>query len=182
MLALVLGGARSGKTAAAERLAAEAGRPVVYLATAVPGDAEFRARVAAHRRRRSPDWTTIEERLLVPEVVRSHPTETVIVDCLGMFVTNLLLRPDTKPEEVLRRVADLVDAAAAHRGLVVVVSNEVGQGVVPAGRLGRTFRDTLGLANQAVAARAGRVLYTVAGIAVDLRKAAAFAPEGPGET
>lgn len=154
---------------------------MVYVATAEPKDPEFRARVALHRQRRRPDWTTVEEQRLVPEVVRAHPRETVVVDCLGMFVTNLLLGCGGTPERVLGRVRELADAGDRHPGLVIVVSNEVGQGVVPAYRLGRAFRDALGLANQIIAAKAGRVLYTVAGIALDLRAAAFFVPERRGE-
>jgi len=172
MLYLVLGGARSGKTAVAERLAEDTGRQIVFIATAQPRDQEFEARVAAHRGRRNAAWSTVEEPLQVPEVIRAHPDETLIVDCLGMFVTNLLLLP-SDVKDVLLRVEELARAARGHPGLVIVVSNEVGQGVVPAFPLGRTFRDALGTANQIVACNASRVLYTVAGIALDLRAIAA---------
>jgi adenosylcobinamide kinase/adenosylcobinamide-phosphate guanylyltransferase len=195
VLILVLGGVRSGKTAVAERLAEDSGCPVVYVATAAPGDAEFYARVARHRERRPPAWTTVEAPLHVREVIDRHPDRTIVVDCLGMLVTNLMTglggdaacspgdgTAETEGQaEILESVQDLADAAAQRSGLVVIVSNEVGQGIVPPYPLGRAFRDLLGLANQIVARRADRVLYTIAGIPLDLRALAALAPEAGGD-
>jgi len=185
MLVFILGGARSGKSRAAESLAQSAGLPVTYVATAVAGDDEFQARVAEHRRRRPPEWETIEEPVAVTATVAARPGRTLIVDCLGFLVTNILFGASPGPgdsassgdppaaEAVEQRamilVEELAAVAARHEGLVIVVSNEVGQGVVPPYPAGRLFRDVLGRANQIVAAHAQQVLYMVAGIPLVLR-------------
>lgn len=185
MLVFILGGARSGKSRAAESLAQSGGRPVTYVATAVAADDEFRTRVTEHRRRRPPEWETVEEPVAVTAAVAARPGRTLIVDCLGFLVTNVLFDAAVDPESdsstsdpsraeaaerrALELVEELAAAAAGHDGLVIVVSNEVGQGVVPPYPAGRLFRDVLGRANQIMAAHAQQVLYMVAGIPVVLR-------------
>jgi adenosylcobinamide kinase/adenosylcobinamide-phosphate guanylyltransferase len=176
-LTLITGGARSGKSALAERLAARAGNRITYVATCEPLDDEMRERVRAHRERRPRHWVTVEEPLAVDQAVLLHgrTSDAVIVDCLGLWVTNILLRqrPDAeyrgRCDEVLQHVVNLVDAAARVTGDVLVVSNEVGSGLVPDNLLGRIFRDSLGWANQTVAVAAQRVYLTVAGIPVDVK-------------
>lgn len=156
MITLVLGGARSGKSAVAEQRAARAPGPVTYIATAAvdPADVDHRARVAAHRARRDPTWATVEAGADLPAVLRAT-SGTVLVDSLGTWVTaHADLAPDT---------AALCGALQARQGDAVVVSEEVGLGVHPSSELGRRFRDALGAVNVAVADIADEVLLVVAG-------------------
>lgn len=185
-LTLVLGGARSGKSAFAARLAESFGGEVVYVATAEAGDEEMAARIARHRGERPPRWRTVAaprdlDRAL-PRELRAG--ETALIDCLSVWLSNELLAAvpaadgETVPAAVaealerslLGAVEHLVDEALRREGATVVVSNEVGSGVVPAYPLGRLYRDLLGRANQLVAARAAAVYLVVAGIGVDLRR------------
>lgn len=184
---LVTGGARSGKSRWAERHARESGRPVVYVATASPGDPEMAARIAAHRAARPTTWQTVEERTAIAAVVRAHarPGDLVLVDCLTLWVSNLLtgsaerhvvddhVSPEHQREIEQRAVAaaeEVLNAAREVGASLVLVTNEVGLGIVPATPLGRLYRDVLGRVNQAVASRADAVILMVAGIAVDLRR------------
>lgn len=169
----MLGGTRSGKSRHAEDLLGD-DEPVRYLATArrVPGDPEWDARLDAHRARRSPAWSTVES----PDVaglVRAGGGP-LLVDDLATWLTGVLddagaWDAPTVPEEVGRRVAALVDAVAAARGRVVLVSAEVGLGVVPGTRAGRMFRDELGALNAALAAVCDEVLLLVAGLPLRLK-------------
>ena len=157
MITLVLGGARSGKSAVAEQLAARLPAPVTYVATAVvdAGDPDHQARVAAHRARRDPAWVTVEAvGPSLAEVLRTT-AGTVLVDSLGTWVTS---HPDLAPD-----VGPLCAALTARTDDTVVVSEEVGLGVHPSSELGRQFRDALGEVNVAVADRADEVLLVVAG-------------------
>jgi len=174
---LVTGGARSGKSRLAEDLAARAGTRVTYVATSEPLDDEMKERIETHRKRRSHDWTTVEEPLAVAEAVleQGRASDAVIVDCVGIWVSNLLLRqPSGMPyaercRDVLDRAHSLIDAAKQVPATVILVSNEVGSGVVPDYVLGRVFRDALGWSNQAIADAADHVFLTVAGIPVDVK-------------
>lgn len=156
MITLVLGGTRSGKSAVAERLAGRRGLPVTYVATAVadPGDADLASRIAAHRARRPPAWTTREAGADLPAVLRAT-RGTVLVDALGTWVA---ASPDLAVD-----AGGLCAALVERAGDAVVVSDEVGLGVHPATEVGRRFRDVLGELNQAVAAVADEVLLVVAG-------------------
>lgn len=168
---LVLGGTRSGKSRHAEDLL-PADTPVRYVATArrIEGDAEWDARLDAHRARRSSAWTTIESSEIA-ELIRGGGTP-LVVDDLATWLTGVLddtgawSRPCPRVGE---RVADLVDAVAAAPGRVVLVSAEVGLGVVPATRSGRLFRDELGALNAALAAVCDEVVLLVAGLPLRLR-------------
>lgn len=166
---LLLGGARSGKSTAAQRLAEAAGGPPVYVATARVGDGddEFAARVARHRADRDDRWTTVEEPLDLVRVLRDQRRagRVVVVDCLTLWLTNLLL----DERDVAAAVAGLCDELAVDRGAVALVSNEVGQGIVPMHELSRRFRDEQGWCNQRVAAVADRVRLLVAGIEVPVK-------------
>ena len=176
-LILLLGGARSGKSTAAERLAeqrAQRGGRVLFIATAQALDAEMERRIAAHRARRPGDWDTLEEPIdlagaAAPIIDRY---DTVVIDCLTLWVSNLLLQheADANAEQIILdaagRLLALIERSAA---TWIVVSNEVGLGVVPAWPLGRTYRDALGRVNQLCAARAGRVYLMVAGLALELK-------------
>lgn len=172
---MFIGGARSGKSAAAERYASLLGTEVIYLATAEAGDAEMDERIRRHRLERPVEWPTIEAPLEVAAVLRGLPSgSTVLLDCLSMLVSNLLLAGGANAEaDVDAEVAAVLDAARARELSLLVVTNEVGQGIVPAYALGRVYRDVLGRANQRVAASAVEVYLLVAGIPVELQRLAA---------
>jgi adenosylcobinamide kinase/adenosylcobinamide-phosphate guanylyltransferase len=172
-LTFILGGARSGKSAYAERLAADSGLPVTYIATARIGDDEFAARVELHRARRPAHWALVEAPLDLAGVVRSLAREghCVLIDCLTLWLANLLFPLDgavveTPPHAIFR---DFDAALAESHGKVIVVSNEIGLGVVPMGRPTRLYVDELGRLNQRVAAASTRVTMMVAGLPLALK-------------
>lgn len=163
-LMLILGGARSGKSRYAEGLIAALppvwNPPWIYVATAEPGDEEMRARIAAHRARRGPSWQTVEAPQELAEAVILAQPAPVLVDCLTLWLSNLMLiDADIEAETV--RLERALEAATAP---IVLVSNEVGSGIVPEHPLGRRFRDLQGALNQRIAARAERVVLMVAGL------------------
>lgn len=167
-ITFILGGVRSGKSAAAERLA-DSGDRVLFVATAEALDEEMDRRIRNHRQNRPTAWDTLEEpRALVPVLQpRLAHYDVFLIDCITIWVSNLLLGMDGHPDaerrvvEETRRLLDLMqDSQAAW----IVVSNEVGMGIVPASPLGRVFRDALGRVNQMIAARSSRVLLMVAGL------------------
>jgi len=166
---LVLGGARSGKSSFAEARVAESGLDRVYLATAAAGDAEMAERIAHHRARRGPAWRVVEEPLdLVEALARSAgPDNAVLVDCLTLWLSNLMHAGRNVDREAERLCAWL----AAAPGLVVLVSNEVGLGLVPETPLGRSFRDAHGRLNQQAAAIAAEVAFIAAGLPLWLKRA-----------
>jgi len=157
---LVLGGARSGKSRYAESLMAALQPPWIYVATAEAGDAEMAERIAAHRARRGPDWRTIEALANLDRVLADHRAEPVLVDCLTLWLSKLLLDDGALEDEMVRVEKSLLLATAPK----VLVSNEVGAGIVPEHPLGRRFRDLQGVLNQRVAALADRVVLMVAGL------------------
>jgi adenosyl cobinamide kinase/adenosyl cobinamide phosphate guanylyltransferase len=156
---LVLGGARSGKSRYAESLMAALQPPWVYVATAEAGDAEMAERIAAHRARRGPNWRTIEALANLDRVLADHRSEPVLVDCLTLWLSKLLLDDGALEDEMVRVEKSLLATAPK-----VLVSNEVGAGIVPEHPLGRRFRDLQGILNQRVAALADRVVLMVAGL------------------
>ena len=161
-LTFVTGGARSGKSSHALRLATAAGGPVAMIATAEARDAEMAERVAAHRRERPSGWRTVEEPIDLTGALRGlGGDEFAIVDCLSLWVSNLLERADSAAIESLAREAAAL--AAAHGGGCVAVSNEVGMGIVPANALARSYRDALGRVNAIWADSADDALLAVAG-------------------
>ena len=163
---LVLGGARSGKSDLARRLALESSRPVFFIATAAPGDEEMAERIARHREERPAGWTTVEEPIELLDAICSAPVDGfVVVDCLTLWVSNLIGAGRAGGE--IQSLGESVAGAMSSRD-GVVVSNEVGLGIVPANALGRTFRDTLGTVNSSFAARAERSVLLIAGRSLDL--------------
>jgi len=160
-LTLVLGGARSGKSAYAETLLAD-WPEVIYLATAQAGDAEMTERIRRHRQRRGPAWTTVEETLDLAGALLLHcrAERPLLVDCLTLWLTNVLLG-GTDPDAAIDR---LVATLPGLPGPVVMVANEVGLGIVPDNALARAFRDHAGRLNRKVAAVAGRVVFIAAGL------------------
>lgn len=159
-LTLVLGGARSGKSGFAEGLIAALPPPWIYVATAEPRDEEMRARIAVHRARRGPSWQTVEAPQELAETIVLAQPAPVLVDCLTLWLSNLMLGAVDIDAEIARLERALEAAAAP----VALVSNEVGSGVVPEHPLGRRFRDLQGALNQRMAARADRVVLMVAGL------------------
>lgn len=166
---LILGGARSGKSALAERIAAAGGEEVVYIATAQAFDAEMAVRIARHRAQRPPHWACVEEPLALAATLRAQaaPGRCLLVDCLTLWLSNLL--GDADPGRFARERDALLALLPQLPGHVVLVSNEVGQGVVPLGELSRRFVDEAGRLHQALAARCTRVVFVVAGLPMILK-------------
>jgi adenosyl cobinamide kinase/adenosyl cobinamide phosphate guanylyltransferase len=165
MLTLLLGGARCGKSALAVGLAQAhpTQAPVTFLATAEPRDEEMAARVAAHRAERPEAWHTLEEPLHLPEAFeRLGPATTVVVDCLTLWVSNMM-EAGWDDAKILRSAAGTACLAGERPGLVVAVSNEVGSGIVPAEPLSRRYRDLLGRVNTVFAEHAADAFLVVAG-------------------
>ncbi len=165
------GGARSGKSVNAERYAALQRKPVVYVATAEGRDHEMQNRIALHRERRHREWQTLEVPQDVGAALREVASGTVVLlDCLTLLVSNVLLAHEADPEPAVdREVADLLRTAHERDLVLIVVTNEVGMGLVPEYPLGRVYRDLLGRATQRIAAAADEVYLVFAGIAVELR-------------
>jgi len=164
---LVVGGQRSGKSRFAEELVAGSGRRPVYIATATAGDDEMAARIAAHRDRRGTAWTTIEEPLdLAVTLGREAAADAaVLVDCLTLWLGNLM----AAKRDIARETETLVAALSAAAGPVVIVSNEVGAGIIPDNPLARSYADALGILNQRIAEAVGRVVLMAAGQPVLLK-------------
>ncbi|MEM8728808.1 MAG: bifunctional adenosylcobinamide kinase/adenosylcobinamide-phosphate guanylyltransferase [Pseudomonadota bacterium] len=159
-LTFVLGGASSGKSAYAEALVRAHPAPWVYLATAQAFDAEMTAKIEQHQARRGLGWDTIEAPLNLSTPLREATRGVVLVDCVTLWLSNLLLQE----RDLTSETAALVEALHACPRPVVVVSNEVGQGIVPEHALGRRFREAQGRLNVALAAQAGTVVQVVAGL------------------
>ena len=165
---LVLGGARSGKTAFAEALAIRSGRKPAYLATAEALDAEMRDRVASHKAGRADRFTTIEEPLALSDalVAAAKKHDVILVDCLTLWITNLLVANEDVAKAVSELGATLVQLKSAR---VILVSNEVGLGIVPDNAMARTFRDLAGAAHKRLAEICNEVHFIVAGLPMTLK-------------
>jgi adenosylcobinamide kinase/adenosylcobinamide-phosphate guanylyltransferase len=180
---LILGGARSGKSALAERLAHASGKQVVYLATAQARDAEMAARIGQHRARRPGHWQTVEEATALALRLRSlcAPERIVLVDCLTLWLSNVMFPQhhrypeigpiDLAPLFVAERAALLAWLEEPPCGETIFVSNEVGMGIVPSGAVSRAFADEAGRLNQDLAARCDRVILVAAGLPLSLKGA-----------
>ena len=167
-LLLLLGGARSGKSSCALALAGSQQQPVVFVATAQALDPDMAERIGRHRGERPAGWTTVEEPLeLAAALAAAPPAACAIVDCLTLWVSNLL-GAGTAPVEIERLGAEAAGLAAARPGPTIAVSNEVGLGIVPATELGREYRDLLGRVNTAWAAAAAESYLLAAGRALPL--------------
>ena len=177
---LVLGGVRAGKSAFAVARARALGGRVVFVATAEAGDAEMAARIARHRADRPPSWRTVEVPLALPPALTALQGEAdvVVVDCLNLWVANLLSKsPDLSDAGLLAEGSRLEAVATRPRFSLILVSNEVGWGIHPETAIGRRFRDALGFVNQAAARAADDVILMVAGCPVVVK--AAGAPASP---
>ncbi|KPY84118.1 bifunctional adenosylcobinamide kinase/adenosylcobinamide-phosphate guanylyltransferase [Pseudomonas syringae pv. tagetis] len=169
MLQLILGGARSGKSRLAEKLAADSALNVIYIATSQPLDGEMNQRVASHRARRPERWGLVEEPVELARVLRENaaPDRCLLVDCLTLWLTNLLMLDD--PERLFQERESLLESLTGLPGEIIFVSNETGLGIVPLGELTRRYVDEAGLLHQALAGRCQRVVLTVAGLPLTLK-------------
>lgn len=175
-LILVTGGARSGKSHFAQQLATACPHAVLFVATAEALDADMAARIAQHQAERPANWHTLEEpRHLAQALASAPPAPLVLLDCVTLWVTNLLLMEGADWKRATAELDGLLAWYRQHPVELIVVTNEVGLGVVPPNELSRTFRDWLGRFNQRLAAEADAVYLMVAGLAVDIR-ALALAP------
>lgn len=167
---LVLGGARSGKSRYAQKVAGRKDR-VLFVATATRSDEEMTAKIARHREDRPSHWTTVEEMLNLPEVLAEFGPQhqVALIDCLTLYAANLLTAERLQPEMEIDRLCAALQSPPCE---LILVSNEVGSGVVPAYALGRRYRDLLGEINQRVAAVADQVVLMVAGLPLPLKQQA----------
>jgi len=180
MITLVCGGARSGKSSFAEKIASyRGGQDVVYLATAERGDREMAARIEKHIKARPAEWETIEEHLKVSRTLADIASDKVILlDCITVLVSNLLLQggvnqemdDDSREAEVMKEIKAIIKVANRKKLGLIMVSNEVGMGLVPGNKLGRLYRDIAGRVNKYLAANADEVYITFAGFPIEIKK------------
>lgn len=180
-LVLFLGGARSGKSECAENFASKLSDQVIYIATAAELDLEMVRRIKRHRERRPATWQTVEETTNLIEVIEEYgaKSEVILLDCLTLWISNLLIDESRSskgiswPEKesyILAKVEQLAQLAKQVAAHVIVVANEVSLGVIPDNRLGRSFRDVAGYANQLIARQADEVYLTIAGLPIELKE------------
>lgn len=167
---LVTGGARSGKSRFAESLAVQQGEPLLYIATAGFGDSEMKERITLHQERRGSAWQTLEEQYDLAGVLMGHDDwfKATLVDCVTLWLTNLLLKYEDK-SAVLEEVRRTVSTFTSLKTPLVMVSNEVGLGIIPDNSLGRTFCDLSGEANEILATAADEVYVTFSGLPLKLK-------------
>lgn len=165
---LIVGGARSGKSHYGENLVEQSGKTPVYLATAEARDDEMLDRINIHQQRRGDHWQTIEESLEIASIIEkiSSPDHIILVDCLTLWLSNLM----TEQKDVASAMKRLLTCLEQVQGPVIMISNEVGLGIVPNNALARAFRDEAGRINQAVASTASDVLFMAAGLPICLKK------------
>ena len=166
---LITGGARSGKSSYAEKIAIESHQDVVYIATANTHDEEMQERVERHRNQRPKHWTTIEEPIVLARVLKKYSLSdnVILVDCLTMWITNLLMKQDDRLFE--SEIQKLHKTLETFSGMVIFVTNEVGMGIIPLGELSRRFVDESGRLHQQLASKIDNVLLMVAGLALEVK-------------
>jgi adenosylcobinamide kinase/adenosylcobinamide-phosphate guanylyltransferase len=169
-ITFLTGGCRSGKSRHALELAQKfAGDQLIFIATCVPFDEEMKQRVARHKKDRGKNWITLEVPIELPEAIRENSAQgnVILVDCLTLWVSNLLMQaPESTESEIMGFVGDLEQSLQTMQCPAFLVSNEVGTGIVPENKIARQFRDIIGMANQRVAACADEVIWMVSGIPV----------------
>lgn len=183
---LVTGGARSGKSVFAEQYAIAQEKNLAYIATAQIYDQEMEHRVALHRQRRKDDWQTFEAPYNADQAITNagKQAQVILFDCLTLYTSNLLLKPDTpiEPEEkyqyIMKEIDKLLTSAQTSSATVIFVTNEVGMGIVPDNALARQYRDIAGMVNQKVAACAEEVYLVISGLAVEIKKMAVHVNKG----
>jgi len=167
-IVLITGGARSGKSRFALELASFRGKKI-FVATATASDEEMRQRIESHRKERSSDWFTIEQPIDVSRVVAENPENLMLIDCLTLWVSNLMMH-GRNDEEIQKEVQQLCECLLARRDLTILITNEVGFGIVPDNELARRFRDLSGMMNQLFAAEADAVILMVSGLPMYLKR------------
>ena len=176
-ITLILGGARSGKSSYVQRLAEDSGKSVTFLATAQALDDEMSARIKKHQAERPVDWQTLEIPLGIMSHVGEIKSDVIILDCMTLLTTNILMQfvKDDLVDEVLfteairKEMDELLAAIRAGKPDWIIISNEIGLGLVPPYQMGRVYRDQLGWANQRLAREAGKVIFMVAGIPMNVK-------------
>lgn len=182
-LILITGGARSGKSTFAEQMAEKSGENVLYIATALPTDAEMQERIKCHQRRRPKEWDTFEGYRDLKRIFHLEKTyDVILLDCVTVMVSNLMFdlsgtaidqmsaeKLQSIETEIEREVKEFLDETSLHRATLIMVTNEVGYGIVPDNRLARFFRDVAGRINQYIASRANGVYLTVCGIPMKIK-------------
>ncbi|MCD4742691.1 MAG: bifunctional adenosylcobinamide kinase/adenosylcobinamide-phosphate guanylyltransferase [Desulfobacteraceae bacterium] len=179
---LVVGGCKSGKSRYALNLAAKISAGAgpagensavrkIFVATSVPTDFEMKERVIAHKKERGENWLTIEEPIFLPEVIEeySKQADVILIDCLTLWISNLLYK-DYNKEKIFECIQEFVKSIKNADCPIILVSNEVGSGIVPENKLARQFRDIAGITNQEVAAAVTNVVWTIAGIPVNIKE------------
>ena len=168
-LTFYIGGAKSGKTRLAQAKAESYPAPRIYLATAQALDGEMEVRIKRHQAERGEGWQTLENPLEPDQAIKGLKTDGVImVDCLTLWLSNLM-GAEMEPAQIMERVDSLAQASINYPGPVIIVSNEVGGGIVPMNKMAREFRDLAGAANQLLAARAHQVVLAVAGLELKVK-------------
>jgi adenosylcobinamide kinase/adenosylcobinamide-phosphate guanylyltransferase len=157
-LILVTGGARSGKSCFAQKLAEAVKGRKAFIATAEPLDHEMKQRITLHRKKRPAGWNTVEEGY-----------DVLLIDCLTLWISNLMVNKNMKEKAILKNISNLVTSCKEIPSRVIMVTNELGMGIVPANRLSRLYRDLVGKANQQIAAEADEVYFLVSGIPMKLK-------------
>lgn len=176
---LIIGGARSGKSTYAQELALKTGGAVLFVATAEAGDEDMRKRIEMHRKLRPPDWVTLEATTHIGNQIIKNigKAQTVIIDCITLLINNIFMQYDDKTDadlaekEVVAEIKELLDCIDRSDARFIIVTNEVGLGLVPADRVSRLYRDVLGRANQMLAEHADEVYLLVAGIPLKVKNA-----------
>ena len=164
----ITGAVRSGKSSYAVKLAKDQKTVVLFLATCIPADSEMKQRVKKHKNSRPKTWKTIEEPIEIAKVIsKLKSNEVLIIDCLTLWVSNLLMANNSKPK-IQKYIKDLLTALKKNKGQVIIVSNEVGWGIVPENKLARDFRDIIGTLHQRVAKISDEVYLMVTGIPVSI--------------
>ena len=168
---LIIGGAKSGKSRISLDICNALGKKKIFLATAQAFDEEMRDRIDRHRRERGKDWTTIEEPMEILKKIKESDTEdsVILVDCLTLWINNLFMKYGDSPQPVQKSIEELIQGLGQIKGVVILVSNEVGMGIVPENDLARVYRDMAGSLNQRIAALAKKVVAVIAGIPVVIK-------------
>lgn len=173
MIELVLGGARSGKSHYAEQVAIKSGRPVIYIATAEAGDAEMQVRIERHRQDRPQHWKTVEEPIMLADVIKKYSASNscLLVDCLTLWLTNVLFDKQGNVQQVLfeHESQALFEVLSTFSGQIILVSNEVGLGIVAMDKMTRRFVDEAGFLHQKIASLSEKVVLITAGLPQQLK-------------
>lgn len=171
-ITFILGGARSGKSSFAVKLAVEDGRKAAFIATCEPLDKEMQERIRLHRQKRPREWQTFEAPYDIPAVLKKIKGKSgiIILDCLTLLVSNLMLKGGKNDVEIEKEILKIISLLKQAKSDSIIISNEVGLGIVPQNKLARQFRDVAGIINQRVASDADEVIFMVSGMPLTLKK------------